>query len=390
MIPYSKQIITWGDVLHVAFTLKFKNLTQGSSIKRFEDCVANYVGSEYAVAVSSATAGLHLSHLALKAPAGSKIATSPMSFVASANSALYAGLNPVFIDIDPNTGNISVESFRKEIARHEIKTLVPVHYAGAPCDMESLYKLCVSKGIRIIEDAAHALGSVYLSGEKVGSCKFSDLTVFSFHPVKNITTGEGGIITTNNKELYETLLKLRSHGISKDVNNFKNKKLSATAGVPNPWYYEMAILGFHYRMTDLQATLGFSQMKKLNKFLMKRNQLATRYDKAFANNRFFQPTQLDLRNYSAKHLYPIKINFSKISISKNEIMKELREKGIITQVHYLPIPLHDYYQKLGYDIKNLPNTAKFYNEVLSIPLFPNLGRIRQRKIIKMLGRLIHN
>jgi len=390
MIPYSKQIITWGDVLRVAYTLKFKNLTQGSSIKRFEDCVANYVGSEYAVAVSSATAGLHLSHLALNTPAGSKIATSPMSFVASANSALYAGLNPVFIDIDPNSGNISVESFRKEIARHEIKTLVPVHYAGAPCDMESLYELCSSNGINIIEDAAHALGSVYPSGEKIGSCKFSDLTVFSFHPVKNITTGEGGIITTNNKELYETLLKLRSHGISKDISNFKNKKLSFTAGVPNPWYYEMSILGFHYRITDMQATLGFSQMKKLNKFLMKRHQLAKRYDKAFANNQFFQPIQLNLRNYSAKHLYPIKINFSKISLSKNEIMKKLRDKGIITQVHYLPIPLHEYYQKLGYDINNLPNTAKFYNEVLSIPLFPNLGRIRQRRIIKAIDSLIRS
>ena len=390
MIPYSKQIITWGDVLRVAYTLKFKNLTQGPSIKKFEDCVANYVGSEYAVAVSSATAGLHLSHLALNIPAGSKIATSPMSFVASANSALYAGLNPVFIDIDPNSGNISVESFRKEIVRHEIKTLVPVHYAGAPCDMESLYKLCDSNGINIIEDAAHALGSVYPSGEKIGSCKFSDLTVFSFHPVKNITTGEGGIITTNNKELYETLLKLRSHGISKDISHLKNKKLGFTAGVVNPWYYEMSILGFHYRITDLQATLGFSQMKKLKKFLMKRNQLAQRYDKAFMNNQFFQPIQLDLRNYSAKHLYPIKINFSKISLSKNEIMKKLREKGIITQVHYLPIPLHEYYQKLGYDIKNLPNTAKFYNEVLSIPLFPNLGRIRQKRIIKVLDRLIRD
>jgi dTDP-4-amino-4,6-dideoxygalactose transaminase len=256
--------------------------------------------------------------------------------------------------------------------------------------MESLYELCSSNGINIIEDAAHALGSVYPSGEKIGSCKFSDLTVFSFHPVKNITTGEGGIITTNNKELYETLLKLRSHGISKDISNFKNKKLSFTAGVPNPWYYEMSILGFHYRITDMQATLGFSQMKKLKKFLMKRHQLAKRYDKAFANNQFFQPIQLNLRNYSAKHLYPIKINFSKISLSKNEIMKKLRDKGIITQVHYLPIPLHEYYQKLGYDIKNLPNTAKFYNEVLSIPLFPNLGRIRQRRIIKAIDSLIRS
>jgi dTDP-4-amino-4,6-dideoxygalactose transaminase len=254
--------------------------------------------------------------------------------------------------------------------------------------MKSLYELCNSKDINIIEDAAHALGSLYPSGEKIGSCKFSDLTVFSFHPVKNITTGEGGIITTNNKELYETLLKLRSHGIGKDLSNFKNKKLSFTAGVVNPWYYEMSILGFHYRITDLQATLGYSQMKKLKKFLRKRNQLAQRYDQAFANNQFFQPTQLDLRNYSAKHLYPIKIDFSKISLSKNEIIKKLKESGIITQVHYLPIPLHAYYQELGYDIRNLPNTTKFYNEVLSIPLFPNLGRIRQRKIIKQLRGLI--
>lgn len=390
MIPYSKQIINWGDVLRVAYTLKFKNLTQGSSIKRFEDCVANYVGSEYAVAVSSATAGLHLSHLALNIPTGSKIATSPLSFVASANSAIYAGLNPVFIDIDPNSGNISVESFRKEIARHDIRTLVPVHYAGAPCDMKALYELCKVNGIKIIEDAAHALGSVYPSGEKIGSCKFSDLTVFSFHPVKSITTGEGGIITTNNKALYETLLKLRSHGINKDNSSFKNKKLSFTAGVLNPWYYEMSILGFHYRITDLQATLGFSQMKKLKKFLMKRDQLARRYDQAFANNQFFEPIQLDLRDYSAKHLYPIRIDFRKISLSKNEIMKKLRENGIITQVHYLPIPLHEYYQKLGYDINSLPNTIKFYNEVLSIPLFPNLGRIRQRKIVKLLRELIRN
>lgn len=389
MIPYSKQVITWGDVLHVAYTLKYKHLTQGSAIKRFEDCVSEFVGSKYAVAVSSATAGLHLSHLALDVPHGSTIATSPMSFVASANTALYAGLIPIFIDIDVNSGNVSVESFQNEITRHDIKTFVPVHYAGAPCEMQELYEICRNQKIHIIEDAAHALGSIYPSGEKVGSCKFSDLTVFSFHPVKNITTGEGGVITTNDENLYTKLLQLRSHGINRDVNNYKNQQLSKTAGVVNSWYYEISSLGFHYRMTDIQASLGYSQMKKLKKFLNKRSKLAKKYDFSFATNTFFRPIQLDSREQSAKHLYPISIDFNKISKSRNTIMHELREKRITTQVHYLPIPLHDYYQKLGYHVQNLPNTMSFYNQILSIPLYPRLSRLKQRKVIRSIRKIIN-
>lgn len=388
MIPYSRQLITWGDVFHVAYTLKFKNLTQGSAIERFEDSISKYVGSKYAVAVSSATAGLHLSHLALDIPRGSTIATSPMSFVASANTALYAGLNPIFIDINVDSGNVSVESFRQEIMRHKIKTFVPVHYAGAPCEMNELYDICKTEGIHIIEDAAHALGSVYQSGEKVGSCKFSDLTVFSFHPVKNITTGEGGVITTNSESLYKKLLQLRSHGINRDTKNYTNKQLAYTSGVINPWYYEMSTLGFHYRMTDLQASLGFSQMKKLRKFLNKRSKLAKRYDRAFIGNKYFRPIQLDLRKQSAKHLYPILIDFSKVSISKNAVINKLRKKGIVTQVHYLPIPLHEYYKEIGYDINNLPNTLSFYNQVLSVPLYPGISRIKQQKIIRNIQRIL--
>lgn len=388
MIPYSRQIITWGDVLRVAYTLKFKNLTQGPAIERFEDCISKYVGSKYAVAVSSATAGLHLSHLALDVPRGSTIATSPMSFVASANTALYAGLNPIFIDINVDSGNISVESFQKEITQHDIKTLIPVHYAGAPCEMNELYEICKTEGIHIIEDAAHALGSIYPTGERVGSCKFSDLTVFSFHPVKNITTGEGGVITTNSENLYKKLLQLRSHGINKDTNDYRNKEQAYTAGVINPWYYEMSTLGFHYRMTDLQAVLGYSQMKKLKKFLNKRSKIAKRYDRAFTKNKFFRPIQLGSRKESAKHLYPILIDFSKVSISKNTIINKLKKSGIITQVHYLPIPLHQYYKELGYNINNLPNTQSFYNQILSIPLFPGISRMKQQKIIRTIQKVI--
>lgn len=390
MIPYSTQTITWIDALYVAFTVKCKNLTQGSEITRFENSVASYVGAKYAVAVSSATAGLHLSHLALNLPAGSIVGTSPLSFVASANSALYAGLVPVFIDIDINTGNISVNSFKKELQQHKIKTLVPVHYAGGPCEMEELHEICIKNDIKIIEDAAHALGSIYRSGEKVGSCKYSDLTVFSFHPVKTITSGEGGVITTNNKDLYEKLLKLRSHGIVKDIDKIKNNTFGFTAGVINPWYYEMDTLGYNYRITDFQAALGYSQMKKIGKFLSKRSKLAKRYDKAFNGNKFFQPTQLDFRKLSANHLYPIKIDFTKVKISRNEIMNELRSRGIVTQVHYLPIPLHNYYQKLGYSLENLPNTMNLYCQLLSIPLFPKLKLAKQNKVIKELQNLIND
>lgn len=388
MIPYSKQTITFFDAIYVAMQVRFKSLTQGKEIQKFEESVAKYVGAKFAVAVSSATAGLHLSHLALGVPLGSKVVTSPISFVASANSILYAGLVPVFIDVEIETGNISTEKLSETLRREKISTVVPVHYAGAPCNMKTISKICKEKKVYIIEDAAHALGGNYESGEKIGSCKYSDITVFSFHPVKSITTGEGGMITTNSEEIYYKLLKLRSHGIQKNGTQFQNSILGNTNGKPNPWYYEMDSIGYHYRMTEIQAALGYSQMKKIDKFINKRKKLAVRYDRLTSENKYFKPIQQNTRMLSANHLYPIQIDFTKISKSRNEIMLKLREKGVVTQVHYLPIPLHPYYEKLGYSTYNLPNAMNFYVQILSIPIYPNLGKFTQNKVLKYLEKIL--
>ena len=255
MIPYSKQSISIIDALRVAQQVKFKSLTQGNQIKEFENSVANYVGAKYAVAVSSATAGLHLAHLAIGHPIGSNVATSPISFVASANTIIYAGHTTFFVDIDFDSGSMSVDKLADLINQTKISTVVPVHYAGLPCDMKRINEVCKEKNINIIEDAAHALGATYDSGERVGSCTYSDITVFSFHPVKSITTGEGGMITTNNEKLYDKLLKLRTHGIQRKEDDFQNKILGYTDGKPNLWYYEMDSLGYHYRLTEIQAVL---------------------------------------------------------------------------------------------------------------------------------------
>jgi UDP-4-amino-4,6-dideoxy-N-acetyl-beta-L-altrosamine transaminase len=390
MIPYSRQTITWLDTIYVAYILKFKNLTQGSAIAKFEKSVANYVNVKYAIAVSSATAGLHLAHLALGHPKGSKVATSPLSFVASANSIMYAGQIPLFVDVDLDSGNISTESFREIIKFNTVKTLVPVHYAGGACNMFELRKICNDNNISIIEDAAHALGSHYLSGEKIGSCKYSDLTVFSFHPVKTVTSGEGGVITTNDKVLYEKILRLRSHGIHRNSEDYKDKIFAYTDNVVNPWYYEMDTLGYHYRITDIQAALGYSQMKKITKFVKKREKLTRRYDKAFRHSLYVSPIQRSFRKISANHLYSIKIDFTKLSISKNQLMVKLRNLGIITQVHYLPIPLQSYYKNLGYKVDDLPNTMSIYSQLLSIPLFPKLGFIKQKKVIRKIKEVIND
>ena len=388
MIPYSKQTISVLDAINVARQVKFKSLTQGIQIDRFEQSIAAYVGAKYAVAVSSATAGLHIAQLALEKPPGSKVITSPISFVASANSIIYAGHIPMFIDIDPNSGNINVQDLEKSIIEHNVKTVVPVHYAGLPCNMEKIYEVCVKYNVNIIEDAAHALGGNYETGEKIGSCKYSDLTVFSFHPVKSITTGEGGVITTNNEVLYSKLIELRSHGIIKNLQSVKNPILGMTKGKRNLWYYEMNSIGFHYRMTEMQAVLGISQMKKIDKFINRRRNIAYKYNRSLQKFKNIELLGNDKMHLSAHHLYPIKIKFENINLSRNELMIKLRELGIMTQVHYLPIQLHPYYKKLGYTTEQTPDALNFYFQILSIPIYPTLGWRNQRKVISILSRLL--
>jgi len=389
LIPYGKHNVKLSEALRVAWQIRFHSLTQGSKINEFESLVANYVGANYAVAVSSATAGLHIAMLALDLPQNSKVITSPISFVASSNSILYAGHHPLFVDIEPNTLNLDLDLVEKQVQLDaEVSAIIPVHFAGLPCDMNKLSKTAKASGIRVIEDAAHAFGASYEDGQKVGSCSFSDMTVFSFHPVKSITTGEGGMVTTNDYELYKKLIRLRSHGINKLDDTFTNPILSKTAGVINPWYYEMIELGFNFRLTEIQAVLGISQMKRLDNFIARRSNLVKRYQNLLKNNTKISPAQKGSNTGSANHIFPVRVKFNASALSRNELMKNLKEVGIISQVHYIPIPSQPYYQQLGYSTSDIPNAFSYYEETLTIPLFPSLKKREQRRIVKFLEDLV--
>jgi len=389
LIPYGKHNVRLSEAVKVAWQVRFHSLTQGSKIEEFERLVAKYVGANYAVAVSSATAGLHIAMLALDLPQNSKVITSPISFVASSNSIIYAGHNPLFVDIDTDTLNVDLELLEEQVQLDpEIRGIIPVHFAGLPCDMSRLNQVAKARGIRVIEDAAHALGASYANGQKVGSCSFSDMTVFSFHPVKSITTGEGGMVTTNDYELYKKLIRLRSHGINKLDDEFRNPILSMTAGIVNPWYYEMIELGFNFRLTEIQAVLGISQMKRLDSFISRRVKLVERYKDLMRNSSKFSPAQKISNTGSANHIFPIRINFASSSTSRSELMSHLKENGVSSQVHYIPIPAQPFYKQLGYSISDIPNSFAYYEEALTIPLFPSLKGREQRKIIKLLEALI--
>jgi UDP-4-amino-4,6-dideoxy-N-acetyl-beta-L-altrosamine transaminase len=390
LIPYGRQSINFWDVYEVVKQLRFHSLTQGQKTLDFEQYVAEYCGAKYAVAVSNATAGLQIALKSLDLEENSTVATSPISFVASSNSILYNNLKPYFVDIDLENGNISIEKLTELLQEGlQISAIVPVHFAGQSCNMSALKELASKYNFKIIEDAAHALGGQHEDGSKVGSCKFSDLTVFSMHPVKSITSGEGGIITTNNKEIYVKLLRLRSHGINKLDDRFVNQINSQTNGETNIWYYEMIQLGYNFRLTDIQSALALSQIKRLDRFVSKRRKIANQYFSLLKNIKHIKPLiQINEIEKSALHIFVLNIDFTKLNISRNQLMKKLRNKGIGSQVHYIPIPMQPYYRDLGFEPSDYPNAMHFYNSTLSIPIFPKLKKRNVKKICAVLKEVV--
>jgi UDP-4-amino-4,6-dideoxy-N-acetyl-beta-L-altrosamine transaminase len=359
-IPYGKQYIDEYDIEEVIKVLKSDFITQGPKIGEFEEKLADYSGSKYAVTFNSGTSALHGAYFAFGLGKGDEVITSPNTFVATSNAALYLNASPVFSDIEINTGNIDVFKVEEKITE-KTKLIVPVHYSGNPVDLKELSRVAEDNNIKIIEDAAHSIGADY-NGEKIGSCRYSEMSIFSFHPVKHITTGEGGAVLTNNEDYYEKLLMFRSHGITK--NRFVNEP-------DGDWYYEMQHLGFNYRITDIQSALGLSQLKKLDKFVGRRREIAKLYEKAFAGNPFFKTTIEKDGCKSSYHLYPILLR-DEYKDKKSEIFQKLREEGLGVQVHYIPVYLQPYYQKLGYKKNSCPISEDFYQKEISIPMYPTM------------------
>ena len=382
MIFYGKQSIDENDIDAVVEVLKSDFLTQGPAIEKFEKCVAEYCGAKYAVAVTSATAALHISCLSAGLGKDDILWTSPITFTASANCGRYCGADVDFVDIDPSTYNMSIAELEKKLQAAEIKprVVVPVHLAGQSCEMDKIYKLSQKYGFKVIEDASHAIGADYKE-TKVGCCKYSDMTVFSFHPVKIVTTGEGGMVLTNDKDLYEKLVLYRSHGITRDP-----KLMTGTAD--GPWYYQQIDLGFNYRMTDMQAALGYSQMQKVNEFVSKRRYLAKRYNELLKNINGIQLPDQNEDTKSSWHLYVVRVDFSKISKTKNQIFAEMKEKGICLNLHYIPVHTQPYYENLGFKGGDFPNSEKYYDEAFTLTLYYSLTDDQQDHIVKSLVEVL--
>ena len=384
MIPYGKQDINQSDIDAVINVLESNFLTQGPQVPLFEKTVADYCNTEYGVAINSATSALHIACLALGLKEGDWLWTSPNSFVASANCGLYCGAKVDFVDIDLETYNLSTEELEKKLiqAKKENrlpKIVIPVHFAGQSCNMKKIHSLGQEYGFKIIEDASHAIGGKYLD-QPIGGCQYSDITIFSFHPVKIITTAEGGLATTNDKELSERMQLFRSHGVTRNPELMS--KLSE-----GDWYYQQVDLGFNYRMTELQAALGVSQMKRLDEFVTKRHKLQERYDLLLEDLPITKPYQ-DKDSYSALHLYPIQIDLDSNDKSREKIFDELRQGGIGVNVHYIPIHIQPYYQRLGFQVGNFPNSESYYNRVISIPLFHAMTLEQQDEVVNNLKNIL--
>lgn len=389
MIPYGLHHIDDDDINAVVQVLRFGALTQGPAVEAFEQAVADYVGAKYAVAVASGTAGLHLAALAAGVGPGSSLITTPITFVASANAALYAGGSPQFADIDPGTVNLSPASLAAALKAHpDTKAVVPVHFGGLPCDMPAIHAAATAHGAAVIEDAAHALGATYPDGQRVGCCAHSLMTVFSFHPVKLIAAGEGGLITTNDPQVYRHLLRLRSHGINKLDDPLMRPELAVTGATTNPWYYEMQELGYHFRITDIQCALASSQLKKLDVFLTRRRELARAYDRDFATMTHLRPAQPDRRDQSGLHLYVVRINFAAAGITRADLILALRARGIGTQVHYIPVTDQPVYQRRGCSTASYPHAQAYYEEALTLPLYYALSDAQRAQVVTALRELV--
>ncbi len=389
MIPYGKHHINESDIQAVVDVLRSGTLTQGRYVEAFEKAVADYVGARFAVAVSSGTAALHLCVLAAGVGPGDEVLTTPITFVASANAALYAGAKVVFADIERDTINLSPASLKQKLAEnHNVKAVIPVHFAGLACDMVAIKQLADQAGAVVIEDGAHALGASYSDGTRVGACPHSLMTIFSFHPVKAIAAGEGGMITTNDESVYRKLLRLRSHGINKLDDAFQLPEQAADTDGSNPWYYEMQELGFHYRITDIQSGLAASQMKQLDAFMAHRKALVERYDRAFANSTLVRPAQAVDKSGSGNHIYPVRIDFASIGKTRRQIMLALREQGVGSQVHYIPVPMHPFYQRMGHVPGDYPEAMGYYSEALTLPLYFDLNFEQQDFVVATLQEVL--
>ena len=385
-IPYGRQDISQADIDAVVEVLRSDWITQGPAIERFEKSVAEYCGAKYAVAVSSATAGLHIACLAAGLSPGDVLWTSPNTFVASANCGLYCGADVDFVDIDPHTYNLSVEMLEQKLTLAEQegklpKVVVPVHLAGQSCQMDRISVLSRQYGFTVLEDASHAIGAKY-QGKPVGCCNYSDMVVFSFHPVKIITTGEGGMVLTNREDLYEKLIRLRTHGITRNPELIQGESHGL-------WYYQQLELGFNYRITDIQAALGISQMQRLDEFVSRRRRLAERYNNLLQDLPLVLPWQHP-DTESSWHLYVIRLKLDEIGKTHRQVFEELRTAKIGVNLHYIPVHTQPYYQKLGFKWGGFPESEKYYQEAISLPMYYGLSDENQERVVLELNNYLSN
>lgn len=384
MIPYGRQDITQADIDAVVGVLQSDFLTQGPMVPRFEGMIADYCGAKHALAVNSATSALHIACLALELGPGDLLWTTPVTFVASANCGLYCGARVDFVDVDPRTYNLDVVALEHKLLEAQRngqlpKVLVAVHLCGQPCDMERIHALSQQFGFRVIEDASHAIGGKY-QGLPIGNCQYSDITVFSFHPVKIITTAEGGMVTTNDAQLAQKMGLLRSHGITRDPEQM-------THDADGPWYYQQIDLGFNYRMTELQAALGISQMDRLDNYVARRHQLAARYRELLAHLPVTLPWQHP-EGYSGLHLFVIRLQLDKLAVTHRQVFESLRAQGIGVNLHYIPVHTQPYFAEMGFAPDAFPESQKYYREAISIPMFQTMTLDEQDEVVVALNKAL--